>query len=351
MQFSIDPYSGHADSYFDIRFEVSFDTMKDASIHFVNNDTKQKLEILSSMNGTIINGTELRIKNSNRAVGYINLFNNDKMNRKLSDFSVVNISCHSESDVSESSECSFYNESKSVDSCILPVDVILTQKCIELDKDESLKLSILCSAESKHEFCLKSKTNKYSFEVVCKNGRTDIEIPSEVIGHHLRETDEVKVLYVKFEGVNYSKQMVRKYIDIPKATFAIKGVKTLRSQDRTGPDGKDLPDNFVLSDRYFVHTWNKFSSFGKSYDLAKNIIRSRFFHEIRDLSSQNNNVFVSKARAISRKENFTKNSNSIEASDSTEFLRHFSKSNAPQPAINKEKAKKSGCSGCSRHKK
>lgn len=352
MQFSLDPYSGHADSYFDVKFEVSFDTACDSNIHFVNKETNQTLEILSSMNGVIVNGKELRIKNSNKAIGYINLFNDDKMNRKLSDFSVINIVCHSISTVTESSECSFYNESKSVDADVLPLDLIVHNKKIQLTKDDPLSLSILCSSESKHEFCLRYKNKKYAFEAMCRNGRTDIIIPSEVLNYHIGEAEGVKIYYVKFEGVNYSKQMTRKYIEIPNQSFAIEGKKEIRSQTRIGPDGEELPNNFVLSDRYFVHTWNKFTSFGKEYDLTKNVIRSRFSHEICDLGSHKNNVLVSNTRVASRKESFIKNSiNNTETSDSTEFVKHFSKSSISHHVATKEKPKKSGCSGCSRHKK
>ncbi len=60
-----------------------------------------------------------------------------------------------------------------------------------------------------------------------------------------------------------------------------------KPQTRNGPTGKPLSLDFVLSDRYFVHTWKDYSAFGNTLNYSKQrlSIATRFLHEGQDMKS------------------------------------------------------------------
>lgn len=295
MNFTLDPPSGHSSSCLDIKFEFSTEKLDKVKLQIFNDTTGQKLEILSVSSG-YIQEELIVISTSNQVSGYINLFNRDKMNDQFSRFSSVVIRCvatieRKGKETKEEAFVEFFNESKSLDSEIVPFDLIIDNPNIDIKNNIPLSMHMICDSERKFELSIRSDDGKdqCTFEVISKDGRTDFILPAEVIFSDLNFSvnwhKKFNIYWVKFEGIDYLKFMNRKYIVLPESSITLNSKEIMPlPQERRGPVGY-LSDDFVLSHRYLVHTWRGYSEFGDPPQMTKLDIqkRRRFIHEIQDL--------------------------------------------------------------------
>lgn len=307
IEFNIDPPSGHAESCLDIQFTVKFDRSDRAEIEIFNDTSGEKLEILSVSKGVIQRETTIVVKKSNSVEGFFNLFNKDKMNFNLAGLTQVNLRCTVKTDFAVEEETFvFYNESQSLDSTIIPFDLILDNNEINLDRNEPIRMHLVCDSESKFELAIKSLDDSQHichFEIVAKPGRTDFILPSEVfwsdVEYHKYYNKKFQIFWVKFEGITHMKFLNRKYIPIAESNLSFIGKKmTPQPQDRIGPTGSILPADFILSHRYFVPTWRDYTAFGSLAFTNKiaseqNVNRIRFLHEIQSLEMRDNQTVES----------------------------------------------------------
>ena len=89
MIFKLDPSSGYTDSYLDIEFFITLDPYLKAEVTLFNDTIKEQLEIIGVSSGYITNNSII-VKNK-QVNGHINLFSNDKLNKKLKSYNSVNI--------------------------------------------------------------------------------------------------------------------------------------------------------------------------------------------------------------------------------------------------------------------
>ncbi len=390
INFKIDPPSGHAEAYWDVRFSLSYDKSEKAVINLFNKTTKQPIEILGVSSGYIAEETSAIAKNTNEIEGYFNIFNKDKMNKKFSDFSFVEIACEVElqnkgATVKESSSLNFYNESNSLDGDIMPFDLVIENAELDVSQNSPLILHIVCDREKSYEFSIRNHNDSQTctFTIFTKNGRADILIPLEFIFHEL-ELDKMHasrfdLYYTKFEGIDFSGFMNRKRLRIPNTVLKFNSGHIMpQSQNRLDPTGKSLPSNFVLSDRYFVHTDAEFSAFSSRVQLSQQRMSlfTRFIHESQHMQTaelsdapKKEHPEVSRAdinkaaTADAIKTNFLRSPNSI--SEHTQLLSsltsvYAAKSTHSRPNYQSVKVpnafggnieKKPGGCGCSRKKK
>jgi len=300
MNFSIDPPSGHASSYMDIKFSLDFDKADKVVIKLHNKATSEDIHILGVMSGHILNETEAVSKNTNSIEGFFNVFNRDKMNDKLADFVAVDIQCQAtfyrgEAKTKQSRTVTFYNESKSLDGSVVPFDLVVENPNIDIKHNIPLKLQIVCSAEKKYELAIRSVSGEhnYQFEVVTKKGRLDLVIPSELLFFNLgikrNPINRFGIYYVKLEGVDLSGFRNRKFIPISNTNLKFNSLSVMPEiQQRQDPVGRDLSDDFVISDRYFVHTFREFSGYGGrlSHSNRKLLNMSRFLFEAQHMNQK-----------------------------------------------------------------
>ncbi len=305
MDFTLDPPSGYADSYLDVRFIVRFEKSTETEVRLFNETSGAQLEILSVSGGYIVEENIAVVRNADSIEGRINLFNKDKMNKNLRNYTSVDIKCSVVRKIdgqshSEEQTISFYNQSKSIDSNIIPFDINLINQQIDIVSNVPMHMQIVCDKEKRYELCVMSedRRNKCVFEIYTKNGRMKVSIPSEILWSDLElkksSRKKFSIYWVKFEGIDYSKFMNRRYIPIDGTTlsFNSKEMKPL-PQSRNGPTGKNLTSDFVLSDRYFVHTYKTFSGFGdysESFGKKKLDYLTRFMHEAQSMHKVSESV-------------------------------------------------------------
>ena len=286
MKLTLDPPSGHSDSYLDVSFKVETDMSDKIEIQFFNITTNETLEILSVAQGYIFEEYTVITKNTNVVEGFINIFNKDKMNEKLKDYIRIEIKCTTkiskgDTTVEEVSTIFFYNESQSLDANIIPFDLIVDNANLDLENNVPLKMCIISNDDKKYEMAIRSSDGRSmcTFDIFAKKGKNDIYLPSEIIWHDLQiihnYNKKFQIYWAKFEGVNHMRFMNRKYIPIENTniTFNARTMKP-KPQTRLGPTGIDLPQDFILSHRYFVHTWKDYSAFGEQ-KIAKDIRTER----------------------------------------------------------------------------
>ena len=293
IDFKIDPPSGFAEAYWDVRFSLSYNKSEKAIINLFNKTTKEPSQNLGVSNGYIAEETSAITKNNDSIEGYFNVFNKDKMNKKLSDFTYVEIACEVElqnnGDINkEVSSLNFYNESKSLDGAILPFDLIVENNELDMSQNVPLHIHIVNDREKSYELSIRSHNDNQtcSFEIFTKKGRTDLFIPVEFLVHEL-EIDKTFVnkfdIYcTKFEGIDYSGFMNRKRVRIPNTQIRfLQGSLMPQKQSRLDPIGRKLSQDFVLSDRYFVHTHKEFSGLAAFTQLPEKRMSlfARFIHE------------------------------------------------------------------------
>lgn len=341
MNISINPLSGHDNSYYDINFNIVLEN-SNSRISIFNMSNNSYLEILSTDSGQIKNDIYL-YSDSKYVSGYFNIFNRDKLNKLLSNYIKVTFKFIIEDlDTGIISEefIDFYNESKSADYDVMPFDLIVEKNTINVSK-EDLLISVICDSESKFELCIQDDTqiNKCIFEIITKKGKTDISIPGNLLLVDLllnNQHSKFNIYLVKYEGYDYNKFKNRKYLKIPNINIFLNYSDFLLPQERKGPIG-DMDDSFLLSDKYFVHTHKDFSAFS-----AKNINNIRmkkmsvFFSESFPMIKNNIETKVKTSEKIninSQKDNF--------------FQAVLGSKNNFN---NVNQAQKVGCSSCSRKK-
>lgn len=341
MNISINPLSGHDNSYYDINFNIILDN-KNSRISILNTTNNSLLEILSTDSGQIKNETFI-YADSQYISGYFNLFNKDKLNKMFANYIKITLKFIIEdldSNTTHEELIDFYNESKSADSDIMPFDIILKKNNINVTT-EDLQFVISCNTENKFELCIQdsSQINKCTFEVIAKKGKTEVLIPGNVLFSDLllnKSSDTFNMYWVRYEGYDYNKFQNRKYLKINKLNISLSHSQDLIPQNRNGPLG-ELDKDFILSDKYFVHTHKDFSAFAaKEINNVRMKKMSVFFLESFPMVKDNVNT---KVKTV-------KNNNIIMPKDN--FFQAVLSSK--KDSVNINQAQKVGCSSCSRKK-
>lgn len=305
ISFLLDPPGGYANSYTDIKFKILTEKICDVlEAELWNNDAQ--LQIFAVINGVIQNEIVAVFKDTNKAEGYFNLFNDDKMNASIANLSEIVIECRCKLVINgekhdHKQSVVFYNQSQSLDWNIAPFDIKVMSPIIDLQNRQPLKIQVHSDVEKRYELAVMSdhQKEKCVFEIVTKAGKLDIHLPSEILWSDLNLHKHIRPSYslywVKFEGVSYKKFMNRRYIPLSNTAIKFNGTLSLGYQNRLGPTKSALPPEFVLSDRYFVHTWKSFSSLGAISDNfgSKRLnCFSRFFYEAQDLRNLDASVVL-----------------------------------------------------------
>lgn len=381
MNFQLDPPSGYADSYLDIKFTVKFEYADRVEILLINETTHSNIEILGMTNGYIINEIKGVVDNNIFAEGFINIFNKDKMNKKLESYTSVSIKCkvkfYRGNNITEEMETiDFYNQSKSLDSSIVPFDINIINSVVDIRKNQPLKIQITCDSVQHYELCIKNENSPYSFtfEVYTRKGIIEISIPVAILWYDLKlyrvKTSNFFIYWVKFEGLDYSKYINRKYISInnSKIAFLYQDKFKIMPQSRFGPIEK-LNKDFVLSDKYFVHTAKKYSGFGSIHEnigYRRLSYITRFFHESQSIQKIDNSI---KSFNITHRDKILESKQAIRSQEIREDRRNviqsfpvppqkeflessfhlYSKTNTQSTVSHTTRESKGGC-GCSRKK-
>jgi hypothetical protein len=304
-EFIIDPQSGFADSYLDVKFKVSFDKCERATVELFNETIGQQLEILSVGSGHIQGETKAIVKDSESLEGFVNLFNKDKMNSKLESHVYIEMRCKvtiqkGNHTVVDEKTARFYNESLSLDAGIVPFDIHIDNPHLDLRNNVPLSMTLISDIDKRYELCIMppNGATKCTFEVLAKKGENQILLPSEVIwndcGIGQYTISGLQLYWVKFEGIDHQRFRNRKYVPIDgtRLTFNTRDMQP-KPQTRLGPTNAPLSKDFVVSDRYFVHTWKHFSSLGglpEAFDLKRQHYLSRFLHEYQRLQQVDENI-------------------------------------------------------------
>lgn len=308
MNVVLSPPSGHAESYLDITFRARFnEPVEQVEITIFNDTSGESLDILGVIGGHIVLGKTAVFRKTQLAEGFINIFNRDKMNKKFGFYRSVNIKFiarimtngneHVIEDV-----VTFYNESKSLDADIIPFDMVLDSTKIDIEHNIPMGIQIISDVEKSYEICIKADNSdtRCNFVVSTKRGRTNIQIPAEIIYADLELENEInrrkryRLYYVKREGVTFARLMNKKYVPIAdtQITFRLPEKIMPQAQSRLSPTGTELSKDFVLSDRYLVHTHKDFSSFGKKTDFHPRRLDhlTRFLHEAQHMTESQNRI-------------------------------------------------------------
>jgi len=284
MEFNLDPSSGFADSYLDVEFSVSIPEHPKSTIRIRNETSGDDLQILGSSSGYILNGEELVIKNKKLTSGHINIFNHDKMNKKFLSHQSVTLKCIAEfydnkddKIGEEEDSVTFYNEVHSLDAGIIPFDLVIHNKSVDIANNESLNIDIISDLPKKYELCVSSLDEKMRchIEVSARKGKTYVEIPGEFLYYDLglRENKKrkFKIFYVKYQGTNISRMANRRYLPIQNTNldFQVSDGLTPKPQTRLGPTGKSIGTEFIISSRYLVMCPRKSSGFSQKSEFGK----------------------------------------------------------------------------------
>lgn len=295
MIFRLNPPSGYPNSYLDIKFTVEFDKAASAEISFVNEATGQSLDVISSSIGYIREEKVIVIENAAKVEGYINLFNDDRMNSRLSEYVAVDITCSSVVGNNISKETvSFFNEAKSIDAGIIPFDLTITNPVLNVETNDVLEMAVVSDEEKKYEIAIRPPAgNKMcTIDLVCKKGVNTILVPSEILysdlGLDTNRFGHYSLYFVKFEGLDFNGYVNRHYIPIAGTDIQLNGKRVMPiPQKRIGPDGSPLPKDFILSDRYMVPTWKDFTALGRRMENVMYVCNfPRFLPEIQNLREQ-----------------------------------------------------------------
>lgn len=303
MNFTLNPPSGHADSYMDIQFSVEFESETSVKLEFFNETSKLPISIIGVNSGYVEGHNVAVFKNAKVCSGFIDLFPEDKMNLGLQGKDYVIIRCNAVvnaegKEQQYSSTAIFYNESQSLDAGVVPFDLVIENKRINVTNHDSLRIKIVSPEEKTFELCIKSsdKESWCCFLVAAKKGITPISIPAAVLYSdlNLKKNSNLsfKMYYVKQEGMTYSRFMNRKFIPIMNTELLFLADNfSPQATTNNGPLGP-LSSDFILSDRYFVHTLRDFSSFKTKdeYPYHKLFHITAFFYESQDMDSIKNAI-------------------------------------------------------------
>lgn len=284
MNFSLDPSSGFADSYLDVEFSVIVPEHPKTVIRIHNEVSGDQLQILGTSFGYILNGTDLVLKGKISTTGHINIFNSDKMNKKFLSYRSVTLKCVAEfyndedEKVGEEEESvTFYNEIHSLDAEVIPFDLTIHNRTINIAENEALKIDVISDISKKYELCISSLDDKIRchIEVSARAGKTSIEIPGEFLYHDLELRDnkgkKFKFSYVKHQGTNMSRMANKRYMPIQNSelNFHISDGLTPIPQHRHDPAGRLVGKEFIISDRYLVMCPRKYSGFALKSEFGK----------------------------------------------------------------------------------
>lgn len=284
MNFTLDPSSGFADSYLDVEFSVLIPDYPKAVIHINNETSGDQLQILGTSFGHILNGNNLILKNKTSTTGHINIFNHDKMNKKFLAYRSVTLKCIAEfydnqnQKVGEEEESViFYNETHSLDADIIPFDLIIHNRTVNVTENEALSIDVISDIPRKYELCINSLDDKLRchIEVTARAGKTTVSIPAEFLYYDLSLRDnknkKFKFSYVKHQGTTISRVANKRYISIQDSeiNFQVSGGLTPVPQHRRDPIGRLISKEFVISDRYLVMCPNAYSGFARKSEFGK----------------------------------------------------------------------------------
>ncbi len=284
MNFGLDPSSGFSDSYLDVEFSIIIPEHPKAVIRIHNETTNDLLQILGTSFGYILDGTDLVLKGETATIGHINIFNHDKMNKKFLAYRSVTLKCVAEFYDSENKKTgeeeesvTFYNEIHSLDAEIIPFDLVIHNKSVQITENEALKIDIISDMPKKYELCISSLDDRVRchIEVSARAGKTSIEIPGEFLYHDLElfknKDKKFKFLYVKHQGTTMSRMANRRYMSIQNSevVFQVVGGLTPNPQRRHDPVGRLIDKKFIISDRYLVMCPGKNSGFSRKSEFGK----------------------------------------------------------------------------------
>lgn len=284
MDFNLDPSSGFANSYLDIEFSVSVPEYPKVAIRIYNETAEDYLNILGTSSGYIANEDTLILKNNTSTTGHINIFNQDKMNKKFLAHRSVTLKCIAEFYDSENQKVGeeeesviFYNEMNSLDADIIPFDLVIHNRLVEVTKNEALSIEIISDILRKYELCISSLDDRIRchFEVTARAGKTTIAIPGEFLYYDLglRENKDkkFKFYYVKYQGTTMSRVANKRYVSIQDSeiNFRVLGGLTPVPQHRYDPVGRLIDKKFTISDRYLVMCPGEHSGFTRKGEFGK----------------------------------------------------------------------------------
>lgn len=290
MLVEITPSSGIDNSYFDIKFVVSFNEIKsNFKLYFLNKSNNTRLEILATSSGYINTDGIIVSPPCSKIEGFFNLFNDDKMNIALEQYFKVELECVVESDSGiEKSVVFFYNESFSSDKHILPFSISLKNNIIDLSSNKPFSFDITADGEKSLHFVIGTIIGNiaYDFFIYTKNGTLTINIPLEILHYELSlyKTYDKKfqLYYMKKHGVSYTNIINEKKIPLENTDITFVNRLLLFPQTRFDPLGKELSyEHFLPSDRYFVPTPKDFTFYSRmKTDAVRSSYSSRFKNEI-----------------------------------------------------------------------
>jgi hypothetical protein len=295
MKLIIDPPSGTPDSYFDVRFRVSLDQRaKKITATVFNKTYGQQLDLIGVHSGYIVDENIAIFENTKSIEGFVSLFIGDRKNTQFrGPYIDIDVKLVIETDRVQETTLSavFYNESSSLDAGIVPVDINLLNKEVQLHQNEPLRFNIMADREKTIELVIRSEQDREStFLVAAKSGLVYIEIPAAILAHDLQVGGfpvKCSLFYIQKEGITYSRFLGRRYMPVADSGIVLKGPLLLESQQSIDPLGQPLSHDFVLSDRYFVPTPKEFSAFRvyDDYDIDKISKLSLYLHEAQDMES------------------------------------------------------------------
>ncbi len=281
MNFTLDPSSGFADSYLDVEFSVLIPDCPKATIFIENETSGDKLQILGTSFGYILNGDSLVLKNQTSTTGHINIFNHDKMNKKFLAHHSVTLRCVAEfyddkdQKIGEEEESVvFYNEAHSLDADIIPFDLVIHNRTVEITANEALVIDVISDVAKKYELCINSLDNRLrcNIEIMARAGKTTIAIPGEFLHYDLslKENKKCGFSYVKHQGTTMSRVVNKRYIPIQNSEidFQVSGGLTPNPQHRQDPVGRPIGKKFVISDRYLVMCPREQSGFARKSEFG-----------------------------------------------------------------------------------
>lgn len=302
MKAIFDPPSGYVETLTDVRFRVEFPPSAQATVTFTNQISQKPVEVLLSTNGSVLGGEKVVVRDTHFAEGFLNLFQSKQDVRQLSHFASIDFVCKLErvekaesTPTVETQTINFFNESMSLDGNVLPFDMAVEDPIIDVQSNQPLRLVISAQNEAKYQLAIMSVSEQYKFpfQIRTRQGKFSIEVPIAILFHELAlpksHGQRFQLFWLKHEGRSTSGLTTKRFIPIPNCQVEfIRPNLCLDPQVRLGPLGLPLGDNFVLSDRFFVPTFEEFTGFGAYKRISKRelIIASLLAPELIDMRDQ-----------------------------------------------------------------
>ncbi len=283
MNFSLDPSSGFADSYLDVEFSVSVPDYPKVVIRIHNETSGDQLQILGASFGYILDGDSLVLKKKETVTGHINIFNHDKMNKKFLAHRSVTLKCVAEfyddtdNKIGEEEESViFYNETHSLDANIIPFDLVIHNRTVDITENEALSIDVISDIPRQYELCINSFDDRIRchIEITARAGKTSVKIPGEFLHYDLALAEnkgkKFKFSYVKHQGTTMSRVANKRYMSIQDSeiNFQLSGGLTPHPQSRQDPIGRPLDKKFTISDRYLVMCPSEHSGFARKNEFG-----------------------------------------------------------------------------------